>query len=128
RPRFACAQPAQRVDASRLRAPLDLVEPRALRIAGRDDQLAADAVPYAVTTAELDQLAPSFDAQPRLQRARLVVDPRVDHFAVARTGHRAERVLPLQHHDLAARPRELARNRQADNPRADNDRLHSVHR
>jgi hypothetical protein len=40
---------------------------------------------------------------------------------------RADGVLGLEDHDLASIPRQCARHRKANDPRADHDRVNSVH-
>src|SRR5215207_434622 len=100
---------------------LELVEARQLLGAGGDDQLARplrrDAPPLAVRV----ELGGAGDAQPRLQRARRVVDAGVDDAAgmaglVARDPGRR-----LEHRDADAvvAQRQLARHGEAHDPGAD---------
>ena len=60
----------------------------------------------------------------RFQAPRGVVDPGVDHFAVARGSFRADHVGRFQDHHLVAPERHLARHRQADHTGADHRTIH----
>ena len=94
---------------------------------GRDDQLAAIAMRDAVVPAISIERALAADAHPRHQAARLVIDAGVDHLAVARGRHGADRLGRLQHDHLAAGLRQPPRDRKADHARTDNDALNLVH-
>src|SRR5947199_286533 len=69
------AQAGDRVGAS---AALELVQARALALVQRDDDLAAALDGDAALLAVVVQPRGALDAQARLQRPRLVVDPGVD--------------------------------------------------
>ena len=75
----------------------------------------------AVLLAELVQLARALDAQPRLERARRVVDARVDDSAVVAGLVEADVVLLLEDDDRAARVAavQLARDREPEDAGAD---------
>lgn len=59
------------------------VQPGQLRALGGDDQLAGDVVRNAVLRTELDHFGRPLEREPRLEGAGRVVDPAVDHTAVA---------------------------------------------
>src|SRR6185312_8913956 len=65
----------------------------------------------------------ALDTEPCLGRARLVVEPGVNHLAVARAGSSADGVLGLEHQDLAAAPRQGPRDREANHSGADDDTI-----
>jgi hypothetical protein len=67
------------------------------------------------------------DAHPGHQAAGLVIDPGVDHLAVARGRDGADAFGGLQHDHLAACLREPPGDRKTDHPRTDNDALYLVH-
>ena len=83
--------------------------------------LAAALVGDAVLVAEVVQPADALDAQPRLQRAGLVVDAGVGDAGVRAGLVHADAVLALEHDDPGVRVAalELARGRQADDAGAD---------
>jgi hypothetical protein len=56
-----------------------------------------------------------------------VIDPSVDDFAVARAHPRPDGVFRLDDDDLAASPRQRARDRETDNTGADNEAFDCVH-
>ena len=91
------------------------------------DQLAAIAMRNAVIGAISVQRAPAADAHLRHQAAGAVVDPGMDHLAVARGGHRADALGLIQHDHFAAGPSQPARDRKPDHPGSDNDAINSVH-
>ena len=82
------------------RAGVQGLEGRPLALHGRGDDLAAAAVGDAVLFAQLVEEAVARDAQPRLQRPRRVIDPGVDHLAVAAGGLLAGARVPLQDHQV----------------------------
>jgi hypothetical protein len=88
----------------------------------RDDQLAGAHVRDAVAGAErVHQVAP-FHAQPRLERAGRIVEPRVDHSAVVGAGVHPRARMPLEHAHRHAGGRDRARRGQAcDTPADDCD-------
>ena len=110
---------AQAGHAVLARAALELVQPRQVRVAHRDDDLPAglrgDPMVGAVGVQRVRALA----AQPRLQRPGRVVDALVDDAAVVGGLVRAEPVLALEHEHAAAAQRERPRRGQADDPPAD---------
>src|SRR5205823_14483535 len=79
--------------------------------------------PYEIVTLSLHDALPIS----RLERALRVVDAGVDHLGIARARMRADRVLRLEDHHLAARQRERAGDREADHARADYDRVKLFH-
>ena len=56
-----------------------------------------------------------------------IVDPGVDHLAVARGRDRADRRFALEHENLAAGEREAARDREPDDAGADNHAFDLFH-
>ena len=72
-------------EAVRRTTPNQLGQSRALRVRGRDDQLAALLVRDAVLATEPLHLANAVDGEPRLERSRGVVEARVEHAAVVAT-------------------------------------------
>src|SRR6266850_7296160 len=95
-------------------------------IAG-DDELAAAPVGHAMLDAIFVQQGFAFDAGERLERALRVVDAGVDDFGIARAGMRAYGVLAFEDHHLATGEGERARDREADHPGADDDRVKLFH-
>src|SRR5581483_7091383 len=87
------------------------------------DQLAATAMPDAPGLAVGIETLLALDTEPCLGRARLVVEPGVNHLAVARAGSSADGVLGLEHQDLAAAPRQGPRDREANHSGADDDTI-----
>jgi hypothetical protein len=108
-------------DAVRPRAPLDLLERRELALLGRDDQLAAALDANPVPLAERVQERRAADAEARLQRARRVVDPRVDDAAVVAGLVRGDARLPLEEDEPRLRPpqQQLARDGEPEDAAAD---------
>ena len=90
-----------------------------------DDQLAAAPVRHAALGAEGVKTLPTLDARARLERAFRVIDAGVDDFGIARARVRADRVFGFQHDHLAAGERELARDGEAHDARADHHGVHS---
>src|SRR5437899_13049829 len=86
------AQPFEIGDAVGPRRSLDLLDPGDLLLGGGDDQLAERGMRYAVLAAIFIEPPAALDTAPRLQAARRVVEPAVDHLAVARGGLETDRM------------------------------------
>ena len=95
-------QPLQVVDAVRRRLGADGFERRFLRRIGGDDELAAPRVWHTALGTIGVQAVLAGDARARFERAGRIVDPGVDHLAVARAGLGADHALPPR----AAAPRD----------------------
>src|SRR5207245_2794373 len=118
---FGCAEPFEIVDAVGARRRLDLLDPRDLLFAGRDDQLAERGVRHAVLmTISVEPLAP-LDAAARLEAPLRVIEPAMDNLAVARGGLETDRVGAFEDDDLMPGQRQGARRGKPDDPGADND-------
>lgn len=106
-------------------AALELGEPPELALAGRDDQLARAQGGDPALLAVGVELGGAGDAESRLQRPRLVVDPGVDHPAGVAGLVGADLALALEHADREAvvAKRELAGCRETDDPGADDDQI-----
>ena len=89
----------------------------------RDEELAGAAVVDAALRAVAVERRPPRDAEERLPGVGRVVDPRVDHLAVARRRGGADARLALEDHHLAAALRLGARDREADHTRPDHHRV-----
>ncbi len=100
---------------------------RKLGVARRHDQLPGSLVGHAVAHAVFVKKLPARDAAARLERSLRVVDAGVDHLGIARAGVRADGVFALENDDLAPGEREGARDREADRPGADHDRVKLFH-
>src|SRR5262249_46441570 len=98
------AEPAHAVQPVGAPAPLELIERWQLGRPRGDDQLAAALVRHAVLLAQPVHEVATLHAVPRLQRPRLVVQPRVDHAAVVAALVGGELRLGLEHHERAAQP------------------------
>ena len=85
----------------------------------RDDQLADPAMRHSRPLAKLVQQVLAAHAQARLERARRVVHPGVDHLAVAARGLAAVPLVTLQDHEIGEAPGEPRRDREAHDARAD---------
>ncbi len=96
-------------------------QPRQLRLVGRHDQLAAEAIRDCLLFAVSDQLGRAGDAKPGLERAGLVVDAGVDDAAVVPGLMLPDLCLLLEHDQSRAGPpaQNLARSGQPDDPRPD---------
>ncbi len=107
--------------AVRERAAVELVEPRQLVLARRDDDLAAAEHRDAALVAVREQPLRAVDAEPRLERAGRVVDAAVDDAARAPGLVARRRSAPCRAPRAAARPPrlELPRDREPEDPRAD---------
>src|SRR5262249_29702730 len=114
-------EPPETRNAVRLPSPLELTQPWNLALVDRDDELPALDVRQpalrAVGTEQLD----AETAEARLQGAGRVVDPGVDDTARAAGLVRGDLRLLLEDRDgrVGMQLGQPARNRQAENPRAD---------
>jgi len=115
------------VDAVGAGLGMQRVELVQLRCAGGDDQLAAAAVLDAALGAVAVEQSVAFDAQPRLQRPRGVIEAGVDHFAVAGAGDRAEGVGRFEDHDIAPGQGQRARRGQSDHTGTNHEGVNLVH-
>src|SRR3954471_15433537 len=88
----------------RMAAALELAEPSELALVGRHDDLATALCRDARRVAELVHQPCALHAQARLERTRLVVDPRVDHAAVPGCLRAAHIGPAFKHDDARARP------------------------
>jgi len=97
-------------------APLELVEAAELTLVARDDDLAAALVRDLVLLAVVVHLAGAGYAKARLERARDVVDARVNYPAVGAGLPARHLRAPLEHDSAQLRPPplELASDRQAE--------------
>src|SRR5439155_4354353 len=116
-----CVDVAQARHAVGPSPPPELLEPGQLRGVGGDDQLAAAIDGDAALLAVVIQLARALDAEPRLQRARRVVDAGMDDARVVSGLVRADLALALQyaHRGAWVATDQLARDRQANDPATD---------
>ena len=127
RPRLVAADQPRIGNAIGQRLRMQRFERCDLALLHRHDELAAAPVRHAMRFAiGIQRLAP-FDAQPRFQRAARVVQPGVDDLAVARAGARADAFGLVDDDDLMAGLRELARDGQADDARADDEGINAFH-
>ena len=94
---------------------------------GRHDQFAAIPVRDAVSVAIAVERMLAGNARPRHPAAGGIVDPGMDHFAVARGCYRADALGLVQNHHFTAGPRQPPCHRKADHPGPDNDALEPVH-
>jgi hypothetical protein len=120
-PELVRPQPAEPRDLVRVAAPLELVEARQLGLTDGDDRLAAATGRDPARAAEVVELARAGDAEPRLQRARFVVDAGMDDAAVASGLVQTDLRFALEHrHPLTRIPaKRLPRGRQPDHTGAD---------
>ena len=122
---FLLGDPVDVGDAIGVRLLPQRSELRQLVFLRGDDQLAATPVRHAVRRAVFVEQVPPLHARARLERALRVIDAGVDDFGIARARVRADRVFGFQHDDLAAGERELARDGEAHDARADHHGVHS---
>ncbi len=110
-------------DAVRKRAAVELEEPRALLLTRRDDDLAAPEHRDPACVAIREQPLGAAHAEPRLERARRVVDAAVDDPARAAGLVRADDRLLVEDGDRGARYArlQLARDSEPEDPGADDD-------
>jgi hypothetical protein len=112
-------------DAVRERPAVELEQARALFLARRDDDLAAPEHRDPTRVAVGEQPLGAAHAQPRLQRARRVVDATVDDAARAAGLVRPHGRLLVEDGDRGSRRArlQLARDGQPEDPGADDDRV-----
>jgi hypothetical protein len=94
----------------------------------RHDELAATPMRHAALCGVGIQQVLAFHAQPRLERALRVVDARVNHFAVARTGPGADGTFGFEHQHFPASQRQCARHGQPHHTTADDGAIDFIHR
>src|SRR5262249_12656576 len=94
------AEPPEPAKAVGAPARLEIVEASKLLAARRENDLAASFVADPMLLAVPLERGPPFDAEPRLQRARLVVEARVGDAAVVACLVRRDRVLGFDHDDV----------------------------
>src|SRR5205085_1485845 len=124
---FGLCDPVDIGYAVRMRPGADGVQLLELLLARRNDQLAAAPVRHAMRGAVVVEKALAFDAAARFQRSLRVVNAGMDYLGVPRAGVRADRVLGIEDDDLSSGERQLARDREADHARADDDRVNAIH-
>ena len=112
------------LDAVDLRLLEDAFEPRDLALVGGDDELAAFAVRHAVRGAKVVQHPPPARAVIGALRAGRIIEPGVDHLAVARGRAGADGVGGLRDDHLMPGQRRRARDGEADDAGADDEDLH----
>ena len=127
RHRLGGAQHPHALDPVGLRPLLDARQHRVFPRIGRHDQLAAVAKRHSLLGAELIQRPPPGDAEPGHQTARRIVDPGMDHLAVARRGLAADALGRLQDDDLTPRHRQRPSHRQAHHPGTHHDAIDFLH-
>jgi hypothetical protein len=125
--RLGARQQFQPLDAIGGAAARQRLQPAEFALVGGDDQLAAAPMRDAMRLAIGIEPRPALDAEPRLQAARGVIDAGVDHLAVARRGLLAGRGARFHHDDGAAGERQRARDCEADDARADDERVDVAH-
>ena len=91
-----------------------------------DDEFAATAVRHPVLLTEAIELPAALDTETRLEGAGRIIDSRVNHLAVARTGLRAKFTMAFQDQHLSPGPRQRPRTSEADYARTNNDRLNPM--
>ena len=91
---------------------------------GRDQQLAAATVGHTPLRAIGVKQRFTLHTQPGLQRASRVINARMDHLAVARTGARANGIGSLHHDHLAPSQGQRACHGEAHHTSADHDTIH----
>ncbi len=103
------------------RAPVELLESRQLCLRRRDDDLAAPQHGDSTLVAEVEQPCRTGDAEPRLERARRVVDAAVDDAAGTAGLVRGDGRFLVQDRDPCLRPSQpqLPGDRQPQDPGAD---------
>ena len=124
--RLSGVQPFKIHPAAGERVALDVLERRHLALVGGDGQFAAAAMPdTALGTIPVQKIAPG-QAQPGLERSRLIMNAGMDDFAVARTGVHAELPFAFEDQHLAAAARHGPGHREADDAGADHDAIDIV--
>ena len=127
RARLGAGQEPQISHAVRVRLRLDRLQLAELLLVGGHEQLSAPSVRNRALLAIRIQGQLAGDAEACLERTGRIVDPGVDHLAVARAGLGADALGRLEDDHLAAGEGEGARHRQADDTRADDDRVDAFH-
>ncbi len=105
----------------------DLLKLRHLRLLRGDDQLADAPMRHAARCAIGIEFFLAGDAGARLEAARRVIEAGMDHFRIARGDAAANAAACLQHHHLTPGKRQRARDREADNARADHKGFNTLH-
>jgi hypothetical protein len=123
-------QPPQAGDPVGLAAELELGEAGQLRLVDGDDQLAVALEGQALCRAVLGEESRPLDAEPRLQRARGVVDAGVDDAARMPRLVGGDSVRRLEHAKVEDRPppQQLTRRRQPEDAAADDGDVAFVRR
>ncbi|OWK19426.1 hypothetical protein AJ88_41205 [Mesorhizobium amorphae CCBAU 01583] len=115
-------------NAAALRIGPDRLQPVELRRFDGNDQLAgAGMADAALAAIGIEPFAP-FDAEPRLQASRRIVDAGVDDFGIARTRSGADVCGLFDHQHFAAGQSECAGDGEADDTRPGNNAIDCVHR
>ena len=96
-------------------------------LARSDNQLAAAPIGNASPFAEIVEKLASFNAELRLQRSIGIIEPGMDHAAVACGSNCAELVFALEDQHVVARERQRARDCQPNYACPHNDRADFVH-
>src|SRR5271170_2211211 len=126
-PDLGAAQPFEVVDTVRPCRRGNRFEPGDLGLVGGDDQLAEPGMRHpALMAIGIEPLAAG-DTALRLEAARRVIDPAVDHLAVARRGLEPDREGALDDQHLAAGQRQRPCRGKTDQPGADDDAFDLVH-
>ena len=104
---------------------MELLEPWQLFLLGGHDDLAATLVGYFLLVAVRSELSASGGAQPRLQRARRVVDPGMDDAAVVPRLVSGDPILLLeyQHAEIGMPLQPLSGDRKSEDPCSDDDQV-----
>ena len=122
------ADPAQPRHAVGDAAALQLIEPRQLALLGRDDHLARPLSRDPSLVAIGVEPPRALNREPRLQRARRVIDAGVDHPAGVAALVGGDALLALEHDDLGTRVAslQLPRDRDSDDPGTDHAEVAAV--
>ncbi len=120
-PQLAGIERHEVLDAVRGGARPNAVQERQLLLGTGDDQLAEALVRHAMRRAIGIEAALALDAGQRLEAVLRIVDPGMDHLAVARGGLEADAVFALEHHDFDAGLRQRPRDGEPDDPGPDDD-------
>jgi hypothetical protein len=102
----------------------DAVQPLGLGLVGGDDQLAALAMRHAVGRAKFVEHPPRARAVIGALRAGRIIEPGVDHLAVARGHAGTDPGCGFRDDHLVAGERDRARHREPDHSGADHQHLH----
>ena len=126
---FGLRDPVDIGYAVRVRLGADRVQLLELLLARRDDQLAAAPVRHAMRGAVVVEKALAFDAAARFQRSLRVINAGVNYLGVPRAGAQAcgKSHRGRAQDDLSSGERQLARDREADHARADDDGVNAIH-